>query len=201
MSRERQQRQQGEMREQILNTAREIITNEGMEALSIRRISKAIEYSPGNIYYYFKDKHEIVLNLIFEGYGKIIAAIEPTSKDLAPDASIRVSFTNYIHSALQWADEYKAFMFSSEPEILMHTSILNAGSTENRKALHLLCEAIEAGISNGLFASCDVELTAQSLWCSMFGLLARLIIEKDVSEEQKNKLIERQMDILLNGLR
>lgn len=37
-----------------------------------------------------------------------------------------------------------------------------------------------------------VELTAQIIWASIFGLIIKLIIEIDISEEQRNKLLNIQ---------
>lgn len=45
-----------------------------------------------------------------------------------------------------------------------------------------------------------IELTAQILWSSVFGLIIRLIIEKDSTEEQRHKLIEYHIDFIINGL-
>lgn len=55
-----QLRKQEEIRNTILEVARNIISKEGAQGLSIRNITNAIDYSPAIIYYYFKDKNEIV---------------------------------------------------------------------------------------------------------------------------------------------
>ena len=92
-------------------------------------------------------------------------------------------------------------MFSSSPQVLEITAVLEAGICEKRPALGGLIQALEAGISEGIIKPCDVELTAQVLWSSMFGLLSRLIIEQNISPEHMDKLMNRQIDILLKGLR
>lgn len=94
-------------------------------------------------------------------------------------------------------------MFSSTPQILKYTSVLEKGASENEKrpALKELVTTLKKGAAEGIFAPCDAELTAQSLWSAMFGLLARLIVERDVTPGQQSKLIDQQINILLKGLR
>lgn len=201
MSRTRQKQQSEEVRKRILDIAAHIVTEEGAEALSIRRITKEMDYSAGIVYHYFENKEQILLCVLQEGYKRILDAVKPLRNGIPPDEAIRTSFKNYIESALKWSAEYKAFMLRSSPQILDVTAVLGKGMCEKRPALMGLVSALESGISEGLFAPCNTQLTAQTLWSAMFGLLMRLIIEQDVSTEQQTKLIERQMDILLKGLK
>lgn len=201
MSRARQQRQSEEVRGQILEIARRVISEDGVEALSIRRITREMDYSAGIVYHYFKDKEEIILCILKEGYQKILAAVKAPDPSLPPDEAIRAAFTGYIDNALASPAEYKAVMFSSMPQILDFTSVLEKGASGRRPALEGLTTALEKGVTEGIFAPCDAELTAQSLWSAVFGLLARLIVEQNVSSEQRGRLIERQLNLLLKGLR
>jgi len=201
MSRKRQQQQAEEIRSRILEIARRIISEEGLEALSIRRITNEMGYSSGSIYHYFKSKDDILLCILNEGYQRIIKAVESVDPNLPPDEIIRSSMKGYISNCLRWSSLYKAMMFSSSPQVLEITAVLEAGICEKRPALGGLIQALEAGISEGIIKPCDVELTAQVLWSSMFGLLSRLIIEQNISPEHMDKLMNRQIDILLKGLR
>ena len=48
------------MRRLIVDTATQILLDEGIDQVSIRRIADRIEYSPGTIYLYFEDKDDIL---------------------------------------------------------------------------------------------------------------------------------------------
>ncbi|MBK7338149.1 MAG: helix-turn-helix transcriptional regulator [Saprospirales bacterium] len=61
---ERKEREKVELRGLILKGAMEVFLEEGFENTSIRRIAERVEYSPGTIYVYFKDKDEILTNSI-----------------------------------------------------------------------------------------------------------------------------------------
>ncbi len=201
MSRTRQQLQSENVRNRILDIARRIISEEGAEALSIRRITKEMDYSAGIVYHYFESKEQILLCVLQEGYKKILSALKPPSNDLLPDEAFRISFLSYMESMMTWSAEYKALMLSSSPQILDFTSVLSEGQCEKNPALKMMVETLEEGIQQGIFAPCDTQLTAQVLWSASFGLLIRLIIENNVSHEQQTKLMERQIDFLLKGLR
>ncbi|MGH7482553.1 MAG: TetR/AcrR family transcriptional regulator, partial [Longimicrobiales bacterium] len=43
----------------------------GLDALSVRRIAKRIEYSPGTIYLYFRDKDELIAAVVSEGFARL----------------------------------------------------------------------------------------------------------------------------------
>jgi len=60
MSRENQKQRSKKIKEDILDVALDLAISDGFEALSMRKISKKMKYTTGVIYYYFKDKQEIV---------------------------------------------------------------------------------------------------------------------------------------------
>lgn len=192
---------QEHIKNKILNAARDIISKEGVQGLSIRKITKTIGYSPGIVYHYFTDKNEIVESIMSEGFGKIMASIKSVQKnEKEPEKEIKEVFTNYIKTTLKYPEEYKAFVLNDDPAITKRISVLDKGTTEKRPTLMALRENIQRGIDLGRYAPRDPELTAQIVWTSISGLLIRLILEKNIPEEQVNRLIEHQFEMLFNGL-
>lgn len=201
MTKERQLRKQEEIKSSILAAAKEIIEREGLRGLSIRKITNAIEYSPAIIYHYFRDKNEIVENLIEEGYRKILSSVASVRRnDAEPEKEIKEVFTNYIKAALNSPEEYKAFMLNSDPSVLKKTALLKRGISEKSQSIHALCSAIRRGIETGRFSDCDIELTAQIIWTSAFGLTIKLIYEESVEQDQVERLIEQHFNIIFNGI-
>jgi len=201
MTKERQLRKQEEIRNIILEAARDIITREGIKGLSIRKITNAIEYSPAIIYHYFKDKNEIVETIVEEGYKRILSSLTMVARnEKQPEKEIKEVFCNYIKAALDNKDEYMAIMLSDDPILKQKTAILEKGISKRSRTMGILSEAIKSGIDQGRFAACDVELTAQIMWTSAFGLIIKLMIEKDIPEEQINDLIENHFKTLFHGI-
>lgn len=199
MGKERQIRRQEEIRNQILNTARLIVAEEGFEKLSVRKIASRIDYSPAIIYHYFKDKNEILHHLLGEGYARIIRAVQSVDiSNLAPEEAIKATFVKYISTTMENPDIFRV-LISSEPQILEHTSVLKRGSGA-RKAFQLLMRLIEDAKAQERFKDFDTELTAQILWTATYGLMVRLAIEKDIPEEQVNRLLDQHFTILFNGI-
>ena len=63
------QRRSVRTREAILDAARQIIMAEGVEALSMRTLAEAADYSPAALYRYFSSKEEIVEAIRQEGFA------------------------------------------------------------------------------------------------------------------------------------
>ena len=81
-TRERREREKGELRAKILDAARTLFMKDGYDAVSMRKIAEAIEYSPTAIYQYFPDKTTLVLALCeadFREWGQRFFALEPVS--------------------------------------------------------------------------------------------------------------------------
>ena len=81
---ERRERQRRELRGSILSAARELASEEGWGAVTIRKIAGRIEYSPPMLYGYFDSKEDILLELVRMGYAGQLEAIE-RARDAARD--------------------------------------------------------------------------------------------------------------------
>lgn len=201
MRKDRQLRKQDEIRKAILEAARNIISQEGLQGLSIRKITNDIGYSPAIIYHYFKDKNEIVETFVNEGFGRIMAAVSSVKRnEREPEKEIKEIFTSYIKMSLEFSEEYKAVMLSDDPTILQRTGLLGEGISKDSPTMQRLCETIERGMTKGRFAPTDLELTAQIIWTATFGLIIKLIVEKNVSQEQLERLIEHHFELMFKGL-
>lgn len=201
LGRRRQLLKQEEVKENILDAARKVVAEEGLQGLSIRKITKLIDYSPGIIYHYFQNKQAIIEALVSEGYGRILASISSVPRNESqPEVEIREAFVKYIKAALAAPEEYKAFLLTDNPSILAKTSLLARGTMERSRTLQALGEGIRRGVEMGKFAPCDPELTAQILWTSIFGLTIKIIIEGDIPQEQIDRLIDQHFELVFHGL-
>ncbi|HBN07404.1 MAG TPA: TetR/AcrR family transcriptional regulator [Cyanobacteria bacterium UBA8530] len=195
---ERRAREREERRDCILQAAQAIIAEEGIEKLSVRKIASRIEYSPSLIYHYFQDKEEILHHLMGGVYKAILEAIAPYQfSEEPPEEKIKASTRKYIEMALQMPDAYKAIMLSSVPGTLAHTSILFKDARQKRPALGMLCQYLE---ELGWENEEQIERTAQVYWCATFGLIIRMITEKDLDHMQIERLIENYLHFILGGI-
>ena len=200
-TKDRKEREREEHKELILNASEQIMISEGLDNLSIRKIAKKIEYSPAIIYHYFKDKDEIINSLMTKGYKRILSTLASiNSSDKNPKEKLEEGFKNYIFASLNDPLEYKTILLSSSPSILEHTSVLFKGAAQKREAIGILVQILRDIYRESPKDESYIELIAQVLWSSVFGLIIRMITEENLTEDQKNKLVEHQLSILIKGI-
>lgn len=72
---DRKEREKEEMKTKILEAAKKLFLDKGFEKTSIRNIADLIEYSPGTIYLYFKDKNDLLFHLHQVAFQNLIVAL------------------------------------------------------------------------------------------------------------------------------
>ena len=72
---ERRERDRQAVRSKILDAARDLFAAEGYDAVTMRRIAEAIEYSPTTIYLHFKDKDALIRELCRIRLGRFGAGV------------------------------------------------------------------------------------------------------------------------------
>lgn len=73
---ERREKAKEALRTKIVEAARDIVSAEGLEALSMRALAERIEYSPATIYLYFRDKEELLQNVVEEGFRRLSEKVQ-----------------------------------------------------------------------------------------------------------------------------
>jgi len=199
---QRKAREKEELKQQILDAARELFVRDGYESVSMRKIANKIEYSPATIYTYFKDKDEILDCLCEETFLKLsqekMAAVHKMTGD--PLEILKKGMETYIRFGLD------------HPEHYIVTFILRApiyekpGHHETRKAKtgkacidHMRC-IVRRCMEEGKIKNADLEETSQSLWAGAHGLTSLLITKPGFPFVEREKLIQRTLEVLIGGV-
>src|SRR2546421_2478328 len=104
---ERTSRHKQDLRQEILDAARDLFVNEGYENVSIRKIADKIEYAPGTIYLYFKDKADILRTICDETFGKLHRKLSAIAEDSGPPLDkLRRAGRAYVQFALDNSSQY-----------------------------------------------------------------------------------------------
>ncbi|MDR7855022.1 TetR/AcrR family transcriptional regulator [Tissierella sp.] len=186
----RREREIEEMRELILLAASDIMASEGFDKLSIRKIAKKIEYSPSIIYHYFDNKEEILNILMQRGYKEIVSAVSSIKiEGYSPEEKLMQMTKKYIKAALNMPEEFMAAQLSQSKLALKHTSSLFEGASKEKPALSALYQCLREMYKDKDVDDKTVELTAQMIAVSTLGLIFKIIIEKDIGDEQRENLI------------
>ncbi len=193
---ERRLAEREQIRKKIFDAASEIIIAEGFEKLSIRKIADRIEYSPGVIYNYFKDKNEIVKLIIEENVQRICdTMLSLELQKMKPKAALERGLTKFATVILENRQQYKAIMLSG-----INLSLLREDNSETKGLRELLINVLSTGKNSGIFDIRNEEIAAMLLIAAIFGLINTIVQEKLEDEKLLAMLIESQVEILVRGV-
>lgn len=190
-SKTRRERDAEIMKTKILAAAREIAQKEGFSHISIRKIAQKIEYTPSIMYHYFANKDEIVSKLLEQGSSKLnmdLADEHQGAQD--PVEGLKKMTRRYIEIALAKPEEFVAVHLDDSEHVTKYTSLLFKGASEERLALKMLKQTILALSDTKVPDENELELTVQSIAAATMGIALKLIAEKHLQAEQKQRIID-----------
>src|SRR5258708_5584578 len=194
-SKQRRAREKEGLREEILDAARALFVKEGYESVSIRKIADKIDYAPGTIYLYFRDKAAILDRICEETFSKLEQRMQSINKDPAnPLDGLRRGLRTYVQFGIDNPNHYIVAFVQAKQIPQDHQPKAGERCFDNLRAAVRRC--IDAGQLN-----CDdVEEMAQALWAGVHGVTTLLITCCFPFIEQ-NRLIDRVVHILIEGIR
>lgn len=204
-TKDRRARQRQNLRQQILDAARDTLVREGYDGLSMRRVAERIDYSPTAIYLHFKDKQELVFSLCDETFARLAAELESLEKD-CPDPLVRMrqGMERYIEFGLKNPNHYLPAFILPHPEEALdpkrQLEILAAGSNSMR-ALGILRTAIADAIKAKKIRKVDPDVTARAFWGALHGITSALIIHHNFPWGDRQAVIATLLDTLIAGVK
>jgi AcrR family transcriptional regulator len=189
------------VKQQILDAAVKIITNNGFSKLSMRRIAAQLGVSATTIYNYYTSKDELYFYIRIKGFERLFEYFE---KAYDIPVSTREKFIGIIHGyvdfGLTYPDYYEImFLNRNVPKFLdcVGTPLENVASQEKAVALKPFLFTIEKFKEHlGLEDAPAHELTMQ-LWVELNGLVS-LCISRLIREvyEKQQQFIESYLDTI-----
>lgn len=206
--------QREDLRERIVEAARDIVGEEGLDALSMRALAVRIGYSPATIYLHFQDKDEILRGVMEEGFKRLAATMEREREALPPDVTSleRYAATGraYARFAVENTGYFRAMFKMPKVANLevcadpLERPGAGAGEVVGEGGNHgvgLICEAIAAGH----MSAPDPRRAALVGWGVMHGLtslyLSGHLSDQVGSHEEFMELIESAIETLRSGWR
>jgi AcrR family transcriptional regulator len=197
---ERRAREKKELRQEILDAARDLFVREGFENVSMRKIAEKIEYSPTTIYLYFQDKADLLDCICEETFSRLVrkqTALDETVRD--PLDRLRRGLRAYIEFGLKHPNHYKvAFMMPdpfNDPEHCVRAHAMG------QKAFDHLRTTVAQCAERRMIEVADIEATAQSIWAAIHGLTSLLIAHPRFEWVERDRLIDTLLDNIISGLR
>lgn len=181
---ERRLRQRDEVRSSILATAWRIVTEEGWQSLSIRKIADAIEYSVPVIYDHFASKEDILLEFARDGFRLLTKKMEQAkNKHTAPAEQIRAMADAYWNFAFRNKEYYQVMFDLGIPCIEQEKCL-----PEKVGFRELMSQPISAilGKKSNEDLAC---LKSHTFWSILHGLISIKMMRTSDMCEELNKMV------------
>jgi AcrR family transcriptional regulator len=195
---ERKKRERERIRKSIVKAAKELFYEEGFHHVSMRKIAQKIEYSPTTIYHYFKNKEEVLTQIVKEYFDDFLLEAETVllNKAGSPFTTLHDYLMLYSLKSLQNAREYRFLtsIFSGHENMKLGSTNANIGYLHIKELLQLCLE-------NKQIRNIDLDLATQSLWMVLYGITVLLASRPNFNWVEKETLIEFTIQSFLNSLK
>ena len=192
------------MRTRIMDAARDLFAREGYDAVSMRRIAEAIEYSPTAIYVHFRDKQDLMLQICQEDFVALAQDLADLQNVADPIERIKRMGHGYIRFGVQNPNHYR-LMFMTRADLPADVVLddPNHGKVD-RDSYALLKHSCQQAIDEGRIRPeyRDADLVAQLFWSAVHGVASLHIVKADnpwIDWKGYERLADAAIDSVLRG--
>ena len=161
------QRRHKKTKRAILNTARQLVEEKGLDGFSLREIARRIDYSPAGLYEYFDSKEEIIKAVRREGETRLSITFQQIPADLSYSEKLAEISLAYTRFAVENPQQF-LLVFNTEPS--SRRSL--AEPVGEASPYQILLDTVQAALDSGEVACAGqyaAESIAFSLWSFMHG--------------------------------
>jgi AcrR family transcriptional regulator len=201
---ERREREREALRTRIVEAARDIVSEEGLDALSMRAIAERIEYSPATIYLYFRDKDELLREVVAEGFRRLAESAAAQREALPPGSNAGERHRALGRAYARFALENTAyFRVMFELPSVPRAECAGPHGAETDASWCLVVDSVRDARDAGLIRVAGPERGALISWGLIHGLtslyLSGHLAHTVATHEDFLQLIEEAMDTMRTG--
>lgn len=165
---ERKEREKMEMKELIKSAALKLFLEDGVPKTSIRNIADQIEYSPGTIYLYYKDKDELLYDMQSDAFAKLQRAFVDNVTSLIPVVRLQQLGRTYVSFGLANPELYDLMFIIRAPTNVDEE--VHKANGEN--CLNFLNKCLSDCIDDGSLIVTDLNFAVLQVWATAHGLVS-----------------------------
>lgn len=169
-------------KERALDAARKIILEEGLGALSMRRVAADVDVTAAALYRHFASKEALAWIVVGEGYAKLVQYLSRALLASTPVARFVESGRAYLDFAAE-QPAYYTLVFGSTMRDLGNEAIPETTRARGAMAFQALVDRVRECMDAGDFVQDDPRSVALFVWSEVHGLaslrLARRLEELD----------------------
>lgn len=171
---DRKAKEREELRALILEGARKLFIEKGIEQTTIRNIADAINYSVGTVYVYFKDKAAILHALHTQGFMQLGGEMRVLFNVQEPMERLKALGRVYIKFALDNRDMYD-LMFNLPAPITYLEATHAEEWNEGKATFAALQTTVKDCIDAGYFKGHSLEPLSYMIWSCVHGMCSLYI--------------------------
>lgn len=162
----------GDLKNALIQAGIEILSREGIEALSLRKVAKRAGVSHTAPYAHFTDKQALIAAIAAAGYQKLYDALFAAQNPQAPPlARLLATAHAYLQFALDEPDHFR-ITFSGVVEAEQdYPEYIE----QSKRCFGLVVTVVESCRAGGLFTKGDTQLIAVSIWSGIHGFVQLLL--------------------------
>ncbi|MGY3602849.1 MULTISPECIES: TetR/AcrR family transcriptional regulator [unclassified Bradyrhizobium] len=198
-ARARTDEQKKDVRDNLIAVGRHLFAVEDPSTVSLRKIAAKAGYSPGTVYKYFRDQHELFIAVREQDMSRVVDNLERIAKRVAdPKQRLRTVFLAAIRHWLKRPEEFRV-LFSIRPE----QSAKPGRSPFGRSAVVLRSYSLYRQLVDDLFAPyatppCSPRVATDTLIAATHGIVAFTLHTHTLEWSSPIKMAEEVLDALLS---
>ena len=186
-------------RDAIVAAARSLITTDGLEALSLRKLAAELGVTAPALYAHVRDKQDLLRALAEGEFDALVARFDAVD-DADPIARIKGHGRAYVQHARENPELFRV-MFLFPPELAPASVPADVELPGATRAFEAAAAAVEDAIATGAIAADDPLLVALTLWSGTHGVANVLQLGFGLPPELEDAMIDEVTDRLLAGYR
>lgn len=199
---ERRAREKSEIRDKILDAARELFITHGYEGVSMRKVAEKIEYSPTAIYLHFADKEDLFHQLCQEDFARLAEVFQSSAMPADPVARIQEIGRVYVQFGLEYPNHYKLMFMTPHPGGELDEQDHEVKGNPESDAYALLKHTVQQVIDAGKFRDeiANVHLISQTMWAAVHGVISLQIAKCNDSAWVDWRPMEERTAVMLDAI-
>ena len=200
---ERKAREKQARRRQIIDAARSLLFEKGLQATSINQIAKRAELAVGTIYFYYAGKEELFAELQEEGLQLLMENVrQATSAADDPKERLRAMAMAYYDFSQDHKDYFDIISyFLSSPNILLSADLKQRVDQRMERILEIINAAFARGLDAGTLGAYAQESRGVLVLAAFHGLMQFRKFETTVFKGGSHRdLYSSAVGQLLDGL-
>jgi AcrR family transcriptional regulator len=185
-------------REAIVDQARQVVAEGGLEALSLRRLAGRLGVTAPALYAHVTDKRDLLATLAEGQFDELVARMDRAAA-LPPVERIRAHCRAYVAHARDNPELFRV-MFLFSPDLGPGNPDVPDGAElpAATKAFAAAAAAVEEAAAAGALRTDDPLVTALTFWSAIHGVTTVLQLGLGLSVETEEALIDELLDRLLD---